>query len=490
MDVAARDARHERRPVRRALGVLLVLALVAGGVAAWRYDLLDRWLDDDPPVPSDPAAIAPPPGLDLDPVRRPDPVAAAVGGSSRLDPAAVRRALAPYLGDRDLGRHVLAEVAPLTSGPAAVTQVTGPGGGLAVPASTTKVVTTTAALFALGADHTFETTVVPDGRGRIVLVGGGDPFLASAPPDATTYPARADVVTLARRTAAALRRDGTRQVDLGYDDSLFTGPSATPRWEPDYLPDGVVAPISALWVDEGRPASGFGRVADPALAAAQTFAAALGREGITVVGTPAQRTPGQSGGSGRADPLARVTSAPLSQIVERVLEVSDNEAAEVLLRHVGRRQEGDASFEGGQRGVERVLAANDIRLGSSVLYDGSGLSRQNRLDPQVLIDVLRLAMRPGLRDLRPVLTGLPVAGYTGSLTDRMDQGPPAGLGRVRAKTGTLTGVTSLAGIATDLDGNAMVFVLMADRLRPDDDLLARVAMDNAAAALGACRCGA
>ena len=82
-----------------------------------------------------------------------------------------------------------------------------------------------------------------------------------------------------------------------------------------------------------------------------------------------------------------------------------------------------------------------------------------------------------------MITGLPVAGFTGSLANRMDLGPPAGRGRVRAKTGTLTGVTSLAGIAADVDGNAMVFVLMADRVRKNKDLLARVAMDNAAASL-------
>ena len=61
-----------------------------------------------------------------------------------------------------------------------------------------------------------------------------------------------------------------------------------------------------------------------------------------------------------------------------------------------------------------------------MLYDGSGLSRDNRLDPRVLVDVLRLAMRPEHPELRAVLTGLPVAGFTGSLADRMDLGPPRG----------------------------------------------------------------
>jgi D-alanyl-D-alanine carboxypeptidase/D-alanyl-D-alanine-endopeptidase (penicillin-binding protein 4) len=459
--------------------VLLVVAVAIGAVATWRYDLLDEWLDEDPGAAAGPVAVAPPPELDLPAVEAPEVVAGPLPGRPRLDPAAVRRAVQPYLRDPDLGRHVLAAVAPLAAGPPAYSL----GGGLAVPASTTKVVTSAAALFALGGDHVFETTVELDRR-QVVLVGGGDPLLASEPDDEeTAYPRRADVVTLAKKTAKALREQGIRRVRVGYDAGLFTGPGVNPTWEADYVPDDVVSPTSALWVDEGRPASGFGRVADPAAAAADAFAGALARAGIRVQGATAETAaPG-------SEPIAAVSSAPLAEIVERVLTVSDNEAAEVLLRHVGLAQEGAGSNEAGRRGVRRVLESQGVRLRSSVLYDGSGLSRDNRLDPRVLLDVLRLAMDPDLPDLRPVLTGLPVAGFTGSLTDRMDLGPPEGRGRVRAKTGTLTGVTSLAGIAADLDGHPMVFVLMADRVRKDKDLLARVAMDNAAAALGACHCG-
>ena len=478
--MSAGDEGRSGHPVLRALAVLLVLALVAGGVAAWRLDLLDEWFGDDPATPDGPAAVPPPPGLELPAVTRPPEVAAALPGRPRLDPAAVRRALRPHLSDRDLGRHVLAVVAPLAAGGPAYTL----GTGKAIPASTTKVVTSAAALYALGAGHVFETTVVPAGRGRVVLVGGGDPLLASRPEDAETpYPHRADVVTLARRTAKALRQRGTRQVRVGYDASLFTGPAENPRWRADYVPSGEVAPTSALWVDEGRSPTGIGRVPDPAATAAQAFAAALAEQGIKVQGSP------QEAVAPEAAPLATVRSAPLEGIVERLLTVSDNDAAEVLLRHVGIAQEGAGSIEAGRRGVRRVLQSQGVPLRGSVLYDGSGLSRANRLDPRVLVDVLRLAADDAHPDLRAVLTGLPVAGFTGSLTDRMDQGPPAGLGRVRAKTGTLTGVSSLAGIAADVDGNAMVFVLMADRVRNNRYLFARVAMDNAAAALGACRCG-
>ncbi|MFA6298619.1 MAG: D-alanyl-D-alanine carboxypeptidase/D-alanyl-D-alanine-endopeptidase [Nocardioides sp.] len=475
--------------MRRTIGILLALALIVGGVASWHYGLVDRWLDRDQPSPgADPVTVAAPDGLDLPPVTSPPQVAAAVR-SGALSAAAVRKALAPYLADPDLGRHVLAAVAPLTGGRPLVEE----GSGTAVPASTTKLVTTTAALLALGPERTFETQVLRAGPRRVVLVGGGDPFLEAAQPDegadtddtddGPPYPPRADVADLAAQTAKKLKARGVRQVRVEYDAGLFTGPSASPQWEPDYVPDGVVSPVTALWVDQGRSPTGFGRVADPALTAATAFATALAAAGVKVTGAP---TPGTAPES--ADQVASVSSAPLGEIVEQVLQVSDNEASEVLLRHVGIAAGGEASFAGGRRGVVRTLKAAGVDLTGATLYDGSGLSRRNSMTPGVLLDVLRLATtRP---ELGSVVSGLPVAGFTGSLALRFEDAPAEGRGRVRAKTGTLTGVSSLAGVVTDLDGNPMLFVLMSDRVALVDTLDARDALDSAAAALGACHCGA
>lgn len=487
--------------------LLVVLALVAGGVATWRYDLLDGRLDDvsalfsgdsgeETPASGpgyEPATVAPPAGVEVEAVAAP-PAVAEPSSSGPLAAAAVRRALAPYLDVRALGPHVLAAVAPLDAGRPVLTR----GTDTALPASTTKLVTSSAALLALGADHVFTTSVVSgrvpggarSGPRQIVLVGGGDPFLERTPrlasPDGAQdwpYPHRADLTTLARATAAALRADGVRRVGLGYDDGLFSGPAVNPTWEPDYVTD-VVSETSALWVDEGRTVDRYDRVADPSAEAAAAFAAALGAAGITVVGTATEVT----APAGAAD-LASVRSAPLDEIVQRVLDVSDNEAAEVLLRHVGLATGGTGSIEAGRRGVRTLLTREGVDFGASVFHDGSGLSRADRVDPQTLLDVLRLAASADHPELRSVVSGLPVAGFTGSLADRMDQGPPAGLGRVRAKTGTLTSVSALAGIATGLDGVPMVFVLVADRVRPRNTDKAKVALDSAAAALGACRCG-
>ena len=482
--MAGRDTRHARRPGDRFLRwfpVVLVLVLLVAAAASYRFELGPRWFGLERPDPTaNPAAVAPPEGLSLPEPAAPSPVAATNDAASPLDAAKVRRALAAGLRDRDLGRHVLAVVSELDD----AHPVFARGTGVAMPASTMKLLTSTAALATLGPEHTFTTRVVRDRGNGIVLVGGGDPFLGSKPAGGTAYPRRADVVTLARATARKLKADGDHRVRLGYDATLFTGPRVDPHWPDDYVPDGVVAPVTALWVDEGRPASGYGRVADPAAAAATTFASALHRSGIAVVGAPRPRRADPS-----AAPLASVESAPLSEIVEQILTVSDNEGAEVLSHQVGLATGGEGSFADGARGVTRVLDSLGVPLHGAEVHDGSGLSREDRLDPDTLASVLALAASDAHPELRAVITGLPVAGFSGSLETRFEDAAPQGRGRVRAKTGTLTGVSALAGVATDLDGNPMVFVLMADRVALADTLDAREALDTLAAGLGACHCG-
>lgn len=487
-----RDRRHSPGPtgpgrVAHWVPTLLVLALVAAAFASYRLDLGPRylpWLAVDPQ--SEPAAIAPPAGVALPEWTEPTSVSEVVPPAERgtVDRAAVAAALAPGLRDKDLGRHVVAAVGDLNGdGP-----VWSYGEGAVIPASTTKLLTSAAALEALGPDTRFTTRVVTGATPRdVVLVGGGDPYLASRPltPEEalTTYPERADVVTLARRVAATV--DPGQRVRVQYDDGLFTGPSDNPRWRADYVPDDVVSPITALWVDRGASPTGVGYADDPSATAAEAFAAALREAGVRVVGAPSPTT----APAGAAE-LASVSSAPLADIVERVLEVSDNEAAEVLARHVGLAVNGVGSFEGGAAAVVGTLRGLGIDTGSDVIHDGSGLSRLNRVSGATLVQVIQTAAAPAHPTLRSVLTGLPVAGFTGSLAYRFDTGSPAGPGHVRAKTGTLSNVHSLAGVTTDREGNAMAFVVAVDRAKEEDKLDAQQAVDRLAGDLAACRCSA
>jgi serine-type D-Ala-D-Ala carboxypeptidase/endopeptidase (penicillin-binding protein 4) len=470
------------RLLRRSTASLVVL-LFALAAVSYQFDLGQKWLGWDYPSPvTEPAEVAPPPGLTL-PAPENAPVVAEPTADGAADPAAVRRTLAGLVTSKKLGKHVAVAVDQLSDG----SPVYSYGADLVTPASTMKLVTAAAALESLGTDHRFRTTVVAGVNTRqIVLVGGGDPLLGRAPVSQDVYPARADVRTLAAATAKALRDLGRTSIRIRYDDSLFTGPAVSPDWRPSYVPDNVVSPISALWVDEGRETTGFSfRAQDPAFDAARAFAEALARKQVKVVGRPKPAV-----APADATELAAVESAPLAQVVQRILEVSDNEGAEVLFRHVAIAEGQPASFAGGRTAVTAVLASLGVDTAGLRILDGSGLSRDDRLTPDALLSVLELAASKDHPELRPVATDLPVAGFSGSLTYRFETGDDDGLGRVRAKTGTLTGVHGLAGLVTDLDGTEMVFVAIADRVKVKNTLAARALIDEVAAALAGCACGA
>jgi D-alanyl-D-alanine carboxypeptidase/D-alanyl-D-alanine-endopeptidase (penicillin-binding protein 4) len=450
-----------------------VLAILAAAFASFQYDVSERlgWSDQE----EGPAAVEPPPGLELPELPVPDPVAGSLTPGTVL-PAKVRRALAPYLSDPDLGPHVAVAVAQPGGDRLFET-----GNGPATPASTMKLLTTVAALESLGPGATFDTRVVRGATKKdVVHDGGGDPYLTRKAPSKSAYPRPADLATLAGKTAAALKADGRTTVRVQFDDSLFTGPTASPTWPASY--GDVVAPITALWVDQATTPGTYGFESNPSAAAAAVFVDRLRAAGITVTGTPRRTTVGET------EDLALVSSPPLWQIVEKVLATSDNEGAEVLAHHVGGAEGFAPSFTGGVRGVTKVLRGLDVPLDGAVIHDGSGLSRADLMPPGTLLDVLGVAAETDRPELRGALTGLPVAGFTGSLAYRFDDGKKAGRGRVRAKTGTLSGVHGLAGVTTDLDGNVMTFALLADKVRLEDTLDARATLDDMAAALGACHC--
>ncbi|MDO0926458.1 D-alanyl-D-alanine carboxypeptidase/D-alanyl-D-alanine-endopeptidase [Streptomyces sp. TG1A-8] len=341
------------------------------------------------------------------------------------------------------------------------------------PASTTKIATAVAALSALGSDHRLTTRAAlePD-TGELVLVGGGDPTLtARAKPGGW-----ASLRTLAADTAAALARHGIGTVTLSYDTTLYSGPALHPIGVNDNL-----APVTALTADEGRTdgsASGPApRAGDPAADAAHAFADFLNKAGIRTT------APGPSKATSRARTLATVSSPPLSELVERMLTNSDNDIAEALARQTALASGQPASFDGGARAIATQLRKLGLPLSGASFHDGSGLDRDDRLTAGLLTALLAKAGAPARPGLRPVLTGLPVAGFTGTLAGRYTDGA-AGL--VRAKTGTLTGVNTLAGTVVDADGHLLAFAFLASGTTSPPD--AQAALDRTATALAACGC--
>lgn len=413
------------------------------------------------------------PGTAARPAPSAGPVLTGLGGvtgavgtkRSAADAQAVSDALEPLLDASALGDTHAAAVVDVTTGERLYDA---DAGKALVPASTTKIATAVAALSALGPDHrlTTRTALEPDTR-ELVLVGGGDPTL--------TARARgggwASLRTLAADTAHALHERGIREITLSYDTTLFTGPALHPIGVNDNL-----APVSALTVDEGRTDDSVSgpviRVGDPAADAAIRFAGFLKEAGITT--TP----PGPSKAGTRAQTLARVSSPPLSALVERMLTNSDNDIAEALARHTALAGGRPASFAGGGEAIATQLRGLGLPTAGAVFRDGSGLDRADRLTADLLTGLLVRAADPGRPGLRPVLTGLPVAGFTGTLSNRYADGAS---GVVRAKTGTLTGVNTLAGTVVDDTGHLLAFAFLASGTT--DPAEAQSTLDRAATAL-------
>ncbi|MGW2614376.1 D-alanyl-D-alanine carboxypeptidase/D-alanyl-D-alanine endopeptidase [Streptomyces sp. NPDC001500] len=378
--------------------------------------------------------------------------------------------LGPLLGDPALGARHTAAVVDVATG----RRLYGAGAGRALtPASTTKIATAVAALSAMGGEHRFTTRAVlePDTR-ELVLVGGGDPTL-TARADAGGW---ASLRTLAASTAAALKKRGLTRVTLSYDTTLYAGSQIHPIGVNPNL-----APVTALIADEGRTDDSDSgptvRVGDPAADATATFAALLKTAGVTTT------APGPSKATTRAQRLAAVTSPPLSTLVERMLTNSDNDIAEALARQTAVATGVRADFAGAGKAVRAQLKKLGLPVAGARFADGSGLDRQDRLTADLLTALLVKAGDPRRPDLRPVLTGLPVAGFTGTLTSRYTDGAA---GVVRAKTGTLTGVNTLAGTVVDRDGRLLAFALMA--ADTTDPAAAQAALDRAATALAGCGC--
>ncbi len=421
-------------------------------------------------------------------------LAPATAGGSLPTVSGLRSALAGPLSATALGHQVAAMVTDPATGRVLLSQ---DGTRLLTPASTTKLVTSVAALAVLGANATFTTRVVhgatPD---QIILVGGGDPTLAVNQFPAQDYPQPATLASLAAQTARALKAQGRTAVSVGYDTSLYTGPGMAPGWPQAYITTGNVTPIVSLEVDQGRltkagtpedsddPYNLSPRSTDPAGMAAASFAALLAAAGIHVTGSPAARAaPAHAAG------IASVSSPPLSAIVDQMLEESNNVIAENLARQVALATGQPASFSG----AAAAEAAELRRLGVSAglrLVDGSGLSPQDAIAPATLVKAVQLATADAR--VRALLAGLPVAGFSGTLSAGQSVFSGIGgaaLGSVRAKTGNLGTVTALAGLVTDKNGTTLAFAFMADQI-PAVGLLrtAANAIDEAAAALANCGC--
>ncbi len=337
------------------------------------------------------------------------------------------------------------------------------GGDLALaPASTMKLLTATTAIERLGSDHRFTTGVVSDGSGDLVVVGGGDPLLST--PEHVAYvhgQARSHdaPVTQLSALADAIVAAGVHEVRgaILVDDRAHDSLRFLPAWKPIYTREGDVGSLGALAVDGGfdRPNDTVA-AADPALTTGQRLAALLAARGVNVAGG-VHRAPPDAAVTGRE--IAHVDSPPLSAIVAEMLTSSDNFTAETLVRDIAAATTPGtpATTAAGVRIVEHQLAALGVPTARLVMQDGSGLAHADRASCATMLPVIELSSQP---KFAAVNKGLPIAGQTGTLVGRFLGGPLAG--KLRAKTGSITGVIGLVGVIDRPDELHFAFLANGD----------------------------
>lgn len=369
------------------------------------------------------------------------------------------------------------------------------------PASTTKLLTTAAALEAIGPEYRLRTSVYGTLNGTTApllrLVGSSDPTIDAG-----------KLQSLAQQLAAR----GIQRVDrLIVQEARFTGPTINPTWQWEDIQSGYGAPVNSLiynqnavdimlwpteigqplritwanpeeagnwrientsktvapdqpeFVEVGRdlrtqvlyvrgqlrfgsePEDAAVAVVDPGSNFLQHFRAALQREGITV-GTATVSTTDAAATSGEIE-LAAVESPTLAQLVTTTNQTSNNLYAEVLLRLLGVKASvdnpGDSTAEAAIEAVKNILTRLGVDPQSYFMHDGSGLSRQNLVSPQALVETLRgMAQSPYAAIYRAGL-------------------PNAGVG-VQGKTGGMTGISALAGYVEAAAYEPLVFAIIVN----------------------------
>lgn len=336
------------------------------------------------------------------------------------------------------------------------------GDQVGVPASSLKTLTVAAALQTFPSTHRFATTTLLGADGVSLYVRGGGDVLLGSGENSSQISGRAGLATLAKLTADSLKNDDAASSSLRIvlDDSLFTGDALLPAWDQSLMTSGNISAVQplAMWGARSSAADKAPRVSDPAMAAAKAFEAALKEELAGHQFNFATEIVRETTAADARE-LAKVEGATVAEVVEFMGEESDNYVAEALGRltalHLGK----PATFEGATAAIQEKISELGVDTSGMHLVDASGLSADNQVSPQQLTSVLAAASRSSNRVLRDVVYALPIAGLSGTLDTRLTD--PSVAGVVRAKTGTLTGVSTLTGTLVDSSGRQLVFSFFA-----------------------------
>ena len=411
-----------------------------------------------------------------------------------------------------------------------------------VPASNTKLFTTSLALVKLGPDFTFHTRVVataapgPDGviDSDLILVGGGDPNLSARAIPYKMGPVTGDPLAAFADLAAQVAAAGVKRVngDIVGNDGWYV-------WEPFGAGWGIGdplydygAPVSALTLNDNaftvhiRPGAAVGDAAitelnppvdfyvidnrvrtvagaerqihysrapggstlelwgtigvqnagedlglgidDPARYAALAFRQLLQARGIVVSGNAVSRhfytyEAADLKQAAPADPISGVVlasreSAPLLEDLRITAKVSQNLHAELDLRAVGKARRNIGSVEAGLEELKAFLTELGVPPNGYNINDGSGLARLNLVTPATIVHLLRYMYHSPQRE--NFLSILPIGGEDGTLDSRLAK--PFVVGRIHAKTGSLSHVSALSGYAQRRKGDWVAFSMLVN----------------------------
>ena len=381
------------------------------------------------------------------------------------------------------------------------------------PASVTKLLTTAAVLKKLGADYRIRTSIYDEGNGTLRVVGRGDPSFKDE-----------QLAILAKQLR---QKGVSRIQQLIADDTHFKGGVIPGSWMWEDLPFYYGAPVNSLILNEnavilrlfprsvgetlhpkwdslsegyrwrvinnaitvgedeekyvainrdlkGQTLEIQGKLAvnsqpditaiavfDPIEHFLRHFRQSLIRERISVGRTSAAKN-NIKGREIEDKEIAAVDSAPLSELVKETNTNSNNLFAEALLRTLAVKQplkENQTTVNAGLEVLQTTLTQMGVDPKTYKLDDGSGLSRKNLISPQALVELLQGVARSQFAKV--YFNSLAVAGKTGTLKYRLRNTPAEGI--VIAKSGTMTGVVSLAGYVNAPNYEPVVFSIMVNQ---------------------------
>ncbi len=307
-------------------------------------------------------------------------------------------------------------------------------------------------------------------KDREIDRGQGDILLARGEGNPNAVNGHAGVADLAAATLAALKDREIDTVTLRWQGNPFEGPSHLAAWDTQEV-GNYEGHVAAFAIDAGRvgvESNAFR--SDPEMDVALELAAHLRNGGVEAIVTAEGEAPEG------AQEIARVESATLGQQIRLMLHESDNTLADQHCRLAAQAAGVEPSYSGATANITNTMLSAGVEVAGMKLEDCSGLSANDRIAPEAMTGALMKAMNSERADLRDLVRALPWGAWQGTMKRRYEGNEAAG--NVQAKTGSLSQVTSLAGIVRTSTGRELVFAVGLDGTADGESYFLRSHIDS------------